>query len=156
MERPESCMDIFDLISTYGKLDEESARGIFIQVVDSVCAMYVLHGLIHRDIKDENLIVNMETGEVKIVDFGAAALAEKAMRKEFQGTRSYCPPEWFRQLQYLPLEATNMFGTSEIPVLRFKRVPSIDQILSNNFCNFTCRTHHNPPASVAEQSDSCA
>ncbi|VDM72010.1 unnamed protein product [Strongylus vulgaris] len=23
------------------------------------------------------------------------------------GTRSYCPPEWFRQLQYLPLEATS-------------------------------------------------
>uniref|UniRef100_A0A7I4YGF2 Serine/threonine-protein kinase 1 n=1 Tax=Haemonchus contortus TaxID=6289 RepID=A0A7I4YGF2_HAECO len=107
MERPENCMDIFDLISTYGKLDEDSARGIFIQVVDSVCAMYVKHGLIHRDIKDENLIVNMMNGEVKLVDFGATASAEKAMKKEFQGTRSYCPPEWFRQLQYLPLEATS-------------------------------------------------
>ncbi|VDM64202.1 unnamed protein product [Angiostrongylus costaricensis] len=51
MERPENCMDIFDLISTYGKLDEDTARGIFKQVVDSVCAMYVQHGLIHRDIK---------------------------------------------------------------------------------------------------------
>uniref|UniRef100_A0A0K0DDX0 Serine/threonine-protein kinase 1 n=1 Tax=Angiostrongylus cantonensis TaxID=6313 RepID=A0A0K0DDX0_ANGCA len=107
MERPENCMDLFDLISTYGKLDEDTARGIFIQVVDSVCAMYVQHGLIHRDIKDENLIVDMKTGEVKIVDFGAAASAEKAMKKEFQGTRSYCPPEWFRKLQYLPLEATS-------------------------------------------------
>ncbi|WKY01764.1 hypothetical protein Q1695_015626 [Nippostrongylus brasiliensis] len=107
MERPENCMDIFELISTYGKLDEDSARGIFIQVVDAVCAMYVKHGLIHRDIKDENLIVNMVNGEVKLVDFGATAFAEKAMKKEFQGTRSYCPPEWFRQLQYLPLEATS-------------------------------------------------
>ncbi|KAK6746202.1 hypothetical protein RB195_012363 [Necator americanus] len=107
MERPENCMDIFDLISTYGKLDEDTARAIFIQVVDSVCTMYVKHGLIHRDIKDENIIVNMTTGEVKLVDFGATASAEKAMKKEFQGTRSYCPPEWFRQLQYLPLEATS-------------------------------------------------
>ncbi|RCN46469.1 kinase domain protein [Ancylostoma caninum] len=107
MERPENCMDIFDLISTYGRLDEDSARAIFIQVVDSVCTMYAKHGLIHRDIKDENLIVNMTTGEVKLVDFGATASAEKAMKKEFQGTRSYCPPEWFRQLQYLPLEATS-------------------------------------------------
>lgn len=31
------------------------------------------------------MIVNMLTGEVKMVDFGAAAFAEKAMRKEFQG-----------------------------------------------------------------------
>lgn len=107
MERPENCMDIFDLISTYGKLDEDSARSIFIQVVETVCTMYVKHGLIHRDIKDENLIVNMTNGEVKLVDFGATASAEKAMKKEFQGTRSYCPPEWFRQLQYLPLEATS-------------------------------------------------
>ncbi|EYC06688.1 hypothetical protein Y032_0074g837 [Ancylostoma ceylanicum] len=107
MERPENCMDIFDLISTYGRLDEDTARAIFIQVVDSVCTMYAKHGLIHRDIKDENLIVNMTTGEVKLVDFGATASAEKAMKKEFQGTRSYCPPEWFRQLQYLPLEATS-------------------------------------------------
>ncbi|VDO25030.1 unnamed protein product, partial [Heligmosomoides polygyrus] len=57
MERPENCMDIFDLISTYGKLDEGP---------------------------DENLIVNMTNGEVKLVDFGATASAEKAMKKEFQ------------------------------------------------------------------------
>ncbi|CAI4230684.1 unnamed protein product [Auanema sp. JU1783] len=107
MERPYTCMDVFDLVSTYGRLDEATARGIFLQVVDTVCCMYAKHGLIHRDIKDENIIVDMETGEVKLVDFGATASAEKAMKKEFQGTRSYCPPEWFRQLQYLPLEATS-------------------------------------------------
>lgn len=47
--------------------------------------MYSKHGLLHRDIKDENLIVNMNTGEVKLVDFGATAYAEKATKKEFQG-----------------------------------------------------------------------
>ena len=57
---------------------------------------------------------------MKLVDLGATAPLEKATKKEFQGTvtlpfekrdisgtRSYCPPEWFRQLQYLPLEATS-------------------------------------------------
>ena len=51
MERPENCMDVFDLVSTYGKLDEMTARAIFTQVVDTVVGMYAKHGLIHRDIK---------------------------------------------------------------------------------------------------------
>ncbi|GMR40975.1 hypothetical protein PMAYCL1PPCAC_11170 [Pristionchus mayeri] len=106
MERPKEACDVFDLVTRYGRLDEDTARSIFLQVVDTVCQMYAKHGLIHRDIKDENIIVSMETGEVRLVDFGATAAAEKAVKKEFQGTRSYCPPEWFRMLQYLPLEAT--------------------------------------------------
>ncbi|KAF8359055.1 prk-1 [Pristionchus pacificus] len=107
MERPKDACDVFDLVTRYGRLDEETARSIFLQVVETVCQMYARHGLIHRDIKDENIIVSMETGEVRLVDFGATAAAEKAVKKEFQGTRSYCPPEWFRMLQYLPLEATS-------------------------------------------------
>ncbi|GMS87392.1 hypothetical protein PENTCL1PPCAC_9567 [Pristionchus entomophagus] len=106
MERPKDACDVFDLVTRYGRLDEETARSIFHQVVETVCQMYARHGLIHRDIKDENIIVSLETGEVRLVDFGATAAAEKAVKKEFQGTRSYCPPEWFRMLQYLPLEAT--------------------------------------------------
>jgi serine/threonine protein kinase len=62
----------------------------------------------------------METGEVKLVDFGAADFVDSAQKKHFQDrfsrlfldnfcvlrTRSYCPPEWFKQRSYLPLEAT--------------------------------------------------
>ncbi|CAI2347824.1 unnamed protein product [Caenorhabditis sp. 36 PRJEB53466] len=107
MERPENCMDLFDMVSVHGPLNEEMAKFIFKQAVTTVFEMYSKHGLLHRDIKDENLIVNMNTGEVKLVDFGATAYAEKATKKEFQGTRSYCPPEWFRDQLYLPLEATS-------------------------------------------------
>lgn len=107
MERPENCMDLFDMVSVHGPLNEDMAKFIFKQVITTVFDMYSKHGLLHRDIKDENLIVNMNTGEVKLVDFGATAYAEKATKKEFQGTRSYCPPEWFRDQLYLPLEATS-------------------------------------------------
>ncbi|TKR66769.1 hypothetical protein L596_023012 [Steinernema carpocapsae] len=106
MERPTNCMDLFDVVSKYGRLDEVTARNIFSQVVETVFAMYTDHSLIHRDIKDENVIVDMDTGVCKLVDFGAAAFLSQACKKEFQGTRSYCPPEWFKKLVYLPLEAT--------------------------------------------------
>ncbi|VDM45742.1 unnamed protein product [Toxocara canis] len=106
MERPEEFMDLFDLISIYGSLSEMIARSIFIQIVNTVCCLYADHGVFHRDIKDENIIVNMRTGEVVLVDFGAAALISKTDTKKFQGTRSYCPPEWFKRVTYMPMEAT--------------------------------------------------
>ncbi|KAI1707140.1 protein kinase domain-containing protein [Ditylenchus destructor] len=106
MERPEHFMDLFDVISVYGRLDETVARTFFLQIVDTVLEMNQKHSLIHRDIKDENVIVDLDTGEIKLVDFGAADFLERAKKKEFQGTKSYCPPEWFKRKCYLPLEST--------------------------------------------------
>lgn len=48
----------------------------------------------------------METGLIQLVDFGAAERMPEAARKEFAGTRSYCPPEWLKRRCYLPLQAT--------------------------------------------------
>lgn len=106
MERPVQCMDLFDLISVYGYLDEDMARSIFLQIANTVFLLYNTYGIFHRDIKDENIIIDMHTGEATLVDFGAAALISEACVKEFQGTRSYCPPEWFKRFVYMPLEAT--------------------------------------------------
>lgn len=36
-------------------------------------------------VQDENLIINVDTGEVKLVDFGATSVFEKAQKQEFQG-----------------------------------------------------------------------
>uniref|UniRef100_A0A0N5CB36 Serine/threonine-protein kinase 1 n=1 Tax=Strongyloides papillosus TaxID=174720 RepID=A0A0N5CB36_STREA len=106
MERPENCMDLFDVISGYGRLDEPMARLIFKQVIEATYQLYTKHSLVHRDIKDENLILDMDSGEVKMVDFGAADYLESAKNKGFQGTKSYCPPEWFKKKLYLPMEST--------------------------------------------------
>lgn len=51
MERPDEFMDLFDLISIYGGLDEKIARSIFVQIVNTVCSLYADHGVLHRDIK---------------------------------------------------------------------------------------------------------
>ncbi|XP_016146296.1 serine/threonine-protein kinase pim-2-like [Sinocyclocheilus grahami] len=93
MELPSPCMDLSSFVKLHGgSLDEATARQVMQQVIDAaiVCSK---RGVFHRDIKLENLLVNRDTMEVKLIDFKCAALMKKFAYEFFCGTRAYCPPE---------------------------------------------------------------
>ena len=87
--------DLFDFISNHPKgVTEEVAKDIFRQVVNTVrhCKK---KGVLHGDIKDENIIINEKTKEVKLIDFGSSSLWTEEEFSRYFGTREYAPPEWF-------------------------------------------------------------
>jgi len=96
--------DLFDFITDQGPLPENFARKMFSDVVQTV-----IHcrnsGVLHRDIKDENILVDMKTYDIKLIDFGSGCEhnhheePEKVFT-EFRGTRVYSPPEWILDGEY--------------------------------------------------------
>ncbi|VDM63229.1 unnamed protein product [Angiostrongylus costaricensis] len=104
MERPSPCTDLFDYISERGALTEDHDDYAIFKVVDTVLACYHV-SVIHRDIKDENLVVDMKNGVIKLIDFGSGAFHKDGPYTDFEGTRVYSPPEWIEESCYDGLEA---------------------------------------------------
>ena len=78
-------MDLFDYIEMRSTMDEAECRNIFLQVVDALHHLHTKALVVHRDIKDENIILDGES-KVKLIDFGSAAYIKNGPFDVFVGT----------------------------------------------------------------------
>ncbi|CAB4255310.1 similar to Saccharomyces cerevisiae YAL017W PSK1 One of two (see also PSK2) PAS domain containing S/T protein kinases [Maudiozyma barnettii] len=85
------CIDLFDLIEFKTNMTELEAKLIFKQVVSGIRHLHK-QGIVHRDIKDENVIVDSK-GFVKLIDFGSATYVKSGPFDVFVGTIDYAAPE---------------------------------------------------------------
>lgn len=84
MERPDTVKDLFDFITERVSLEERLARLFFLQIVETIIACYRA-GVLHRDIKDENILVDMRSLSLKLVDFGSGAYVQDMPFRDFTG-----------------------------------------------------------------------
>uniref|UniRef100_A0A8C3WQL0 PAS domain-containing serine/threonine-protein kinase n=1 Tax=Catagonus wagneri TaxID=51154 RepID=A0A8C3WQL0_9CETA len=92
MEKHGSGLDLFAFIERHPSLGEPLASHIFRQLVAAVGYLRS-RGVIHRDVKDENIVI-AEDFSIKLIDFGSAAYLEHGkLFYTFCGTVEYCAPE---------------------------------------------------------------
>lgn len=83
-------MDLFDYIEMRSTMDEAECRNIFLQVVAALHHLHTRSLVVHRDIKDENIILDGEN-KVKLIDFGSAAYIKNGPFDVFVGTIGVSP-----------------------------------------------------------------
>jgi serine/threonine protein kinase len=93
--------DLFDRISSAGRLDEATARKYFNQIADALAFCHAV-GISHRDVKPENCMVTAGD-DIKITDFGLSNMNSERYGDVFVsvcGTPNYCAPEVLSRVKY--------------------------------------------------------
>ena len=94
--------ELFDYIVTKKKLSESESCLFFQQIISGIEYLHKIK-YVHRDIKPENLLINEETKELKIVDFGLSNIYKnpnKDLLSSACGSPSYAAPEMLNDEKY--------------------------------------------------------
>lgn len=84
-------MDLFDYIELKNGMTDREIQSIFKQIAEAVRHLHD-HKIVHRDIKDENVVLD-QSGGVRLIDFGSAAYLKGRRYDTFVGTLDYAAPE---------------------------------------------------------------
>jgi protein-serine/threonine kinase len=126
-------MDLFDYIELRVTMDEHECRKIFKQVAEALRHLHLTAKVVHRDIKDENVILDGE-GKVKLVDFGSAAYIKSGPFDVFVGTIDYAAPEVLQGRPYRGKEQDVWALGILLYTIVYKENPfySIDEIMDHD------------------------
>ena len=92
-EKNHGMIDLFDYIVSEGALKEEVARKFFVQILNAIM-LCTEEGILHGDIKEENVLIHRENLSVKLIDFGCSSHFAQGFYTYYEGTSVYAPPEW--------------------------------------------------------------
>lgn len=90
--------ELFDLLVESGPLPEATAVNFFKQIILGASYCHNL-GICHRDLKPENILLDKDLN-IKIADFGMAALESGRLLETSCGSPHYAAPEIVSGLQY--------------------------------------------------------
>ena len=89
MERNPNSIDLFDFITQNTKVPEDTAVFILSQLTHTVIGCHKA-GVVHRDIKDENILIDLNTKEIKLIDFGSGHYYHEGEYFDFNGIILEC------------------------------------------------------------------
>ncbi|EOD49647.1 putative serine threonine-protein kinase ppk6 protein [Neofusicoccum parvum UCRNP2] len=126
-------MDLFDYIELRVNMDETECRKIFVQVAEALHHLHTKAKVVHRDIKDENVILDGE-GNIKLIDFGSAAYIKNGPFDVFVGTIDYAAPEVLAGKSYRGKEQDVWALGILLYTIVYKENPfySIDEIMDHD------------------------
>jgi protein-serine/threonine kinase len=126
-------MDLFDYIELRVNMDEVECRKIFVQVAEALHHLHTKAKVVHRDIKDENVILDGE-GNIKLIDFGSAAYIKSGPFDVFVGTIDYAAPEVLAGKSYRGKEQDVWALGILLYTIVYKENPfySIDEIMDHD------------------------
>lgn len=112
MEYLPGWIDLYDFLGCQKKrtVSEDSAKVIFTQLVYTMIEMTGWIGLVHGDLKSENVLINPNTLEVKVFDLGSTYISSKWPIKLRDGTSYFYPPEHFKKDEDCYYEPTTVWA----------------------------------------------
>ena len=121
MPKLSNAVDLSDFLESKdrGRLSESEACHFFVQLI-RINIDLLQHGVVHRDIKAENLLVDMDKMNLVLIDFGASAIHRNTddnknnsnppstlhFYTDFHGTLQYKPPEYIKHKKYTAQAST--------------------------------------------------
>ena len=99
MEYDPDFVDLFDFMNHKKKLSNNKSATIIKQLVNVVYYLS-LENVDHRDLKDENILYNPSTQQIKVIDFGSSGPLSSDPYTSYRGTDVYIPPEYYNTGHY--------------------------------------------------------
>ncbi|CAJ0606679.1 unnamed protein product [Cylicocyclus nassatus] len=98
--------DMLQHVQRQGPVNEHQAMIWMSQVISAVYYMHT-RGIVHRDLKLENIVIFPEEGIIKIGDFGFArsVIRGDALSETYCGSKSYSAPEILKGEPYDPYKS---------------------------------------------------
>jgi len=92
---------LHDAVEARGPIDDEHACWILQRVLDALSYLHH-HGIVHCDVKPQNIILDVDAHNATLVDFGLCVERPDGAARAKGGTRFFMPPEFGRGLPPIP------------------------------------------------------